>query len=55
MEAVVEVINQDKLKRDRIGIIFKKSKSNTWDACKKFYNDIKGQKNSSSLMENYLV
>tara|TARA_B110000285_G_C15013831_1_gene557897 strand:+ start:455 stop:727 length:273 start_codon:yes stop_codon:yes gene_type:complete len=35
LEAMVAVGHQDKLKRDRIGIIFKRAKKNAWDSRRK--------------------
>jgi len=55
LEAIATLNYQEKLKRDRIGIIFQKAKTRAWDTYKEFYHKNKGKKDARQLMDNFIV
>ena len=55
LEAIANFNYQEKLQRDRIGIIFQKAKTRSWDAYRDYYKEIRGKKNAKQLMDQFVV
>lgn len=55
LEAIASYNYQEKLQRDRIGIIFQKAKTRSWDQYKDYFYQIRGKKNAKQLMDKFVV